>query len=513
VRIFARALDAAELDTDSPELRQEARLWLDFEAVEEKGEFFSLGIGGRSYGVIWPDRVPQPELWQLKKSAQPVEIETVDLGQGLLRVTNHHHFTDLSELDATWRMTADGMTLDERSLEIALPPAESTTIRVPFEREGRPGVEYGLEVRFTLPRDTVWAPRGHEVAWEQFVLPVDSGESLAPLDRFPPLEMDEAGGQVIVRGDGFAYTFDETSGTLSSIKIDEVELLQQGPRANVWRAPLANERDAWGLFRGKLSTHRDGMGNDIANGWRAVGLNRLEHTVESFKASLVNDREVCVEIRAHAAATGLPPNSFSTAFTLAYVYRVLASGDILLHHSFAPRGNQPSWLPKVGLQMVLGEEFDRLAWNGRGPYETYPDRRTGARIGVFQGTVEEQYVPYLVPQDYGNKSDVRWVSLANAQGFGLLAMGQGLLNVSAQHFGTDNLSRAWYPFQLTPQGGITLNLDHRVSGVGGTAVSVLNEYQTLPQPYEYTVRLRPYRAGERPKELSRQSFLGGGPRP
>jgi beta-galactosidase len=250
------------------------------------------------------------------------------------------------------------------------------------------------------------------------------------------------------------------------------------------------------------------MGNDIANGWRAVGLDRLEHTVEGLTAFLVSDREVRVEIRAHSAAPGLPPGSFSTGFALTYVYRVLASGDVLLHHTIVPHGNQPGWLPKVGLQMVLGEEFKRLAWHGRGPYETYPDRRTGARVGVFEGTVEEQYVPYLVPQDYGNKTDVRWVSLENARGAGLLAMGEELLNVSAQHYGTDNLSRAWYPFQLRPQDGVTLNLDHRVSGVGGTAVSVLNEYQTFPRSYEYQVRLRPYRPGEKPRELSRQGCWG-----
>lgn len=156
--------------------------------------------------------------------------------------------------------------------------------------------------------------------------------------------------------------------------------------------------------------------------------------------------------------------------------------------------------------MVLAEGFDRLTWSGRGPFETYPDRRTGARIGVFDGTVAEQYVPYLVPQDYGNKSDVRWVSLANADGVGLFAAGEQLLEVSAQQFATDNVSRAWYPKQLVPQEGVTLNLDHRVSGVGGTAVSVLTAYRVFPQPYTYSVRLRPYRPGETPQVLARQGF-------
>jgi len=507
VRIFARALDESELDSDTPELRQEARLWLDFETVEQKGEFFSLGIGGRSYGVVWPDRVPQPELWQLKKSAQPVGIEAIDIAQGLVHIINRHQFTDLSELDASWQVTENGAAIDEGTLEFALAPGESLLVNIPFAPPApTAGVERWLEVRFTLPEETAWAPAGHEVAWEQFLLPGAPAAPVGPLDDFAPLELDRSGGQTTVRGEDFTYTFDEASGTLSSIKVGDVELLEQGPRANVWRAPLANERDAWGLYRGRLSTQREGMGNDIANGWRAVGLNRLEHTVESFAAWLEDDHQAIVEIEAHAAAPGLPPGSFATGFDLTYVYRVLASGDILLDHTITPQGNQPDWLPKVGLQMVLGEEFDNIVWNGRGPFETYPDRKTGARIGVFEGTVEDQYVPYLVPQDYGNKCDVRWVSLANAQGVGLFASGDQLLNVSAQNFSTDNLSRAWYPFQLVPQHGITLNLDHRMSGVGGTAVSVLPAYRTYPERYEYSVRLRPFRAGETPDSLARLGF-------
>jgi beta-galactosidase len=506
VRIFARALDRSELDVHTPSLRSEALLWLDFESIEEEGEYFSLGIGGRSYGVIWPDRVPQPELWQLKKSAQAVGIEAVDIAAGRVRVINRHAFTDLAEFDASWRVTAEGMVLDEGPLEIALPPAETTTVVVPLPAyPPTPGLERFLELRFTLAGDTDWAPRGHEVAWEQLPLPAAPPPPLTIPGDAAPLELDVTEEHMVVRGAGFAYTFDRPSGTLSSMEIDGVELLRQGPRANVWRAPLANDRDPWGVYRGRLSTHREGMGLGIANGWRAVGLDRLVHTVERMDWSRPDDREVVVEVEARAAPGWLPPGTFSIGYDLTYIYRVLASGDILLEHTIIPVGNQPDRLPKVGLQMVLADELEHLEWSGRGPFETYPDRRTGARIGVFRGTVEEQYVPYLVPQDYGNKSDVRWVSLANADGVGLFAAGEELLEVSAQHFGTDNLSRAWYRPQLTPQDGVTLNLDHRASGVGGTAVSVLTEYRVFPQPYEYSIRLRPYRAGETPRSLARQA--------
>jgi beta-galactosidase len=270
----------------------------------------------------------------------------------------------------------------------------------------------------------------------------------------------------------------------------------------VWRAPLANERDAWGVSRGRLATHREGMGDDVANGWRAIGLDRLEHTVTRFSARRASEGEVVVEVRALATSPVVLASAFASGFELTYAYRVLGTGEIALRHSLVPHGRMPQWLPKVGLQMALAEGMETLTWSGRGPYETYPDRKTGARVGLYEESVEDQDVPYIVPQDHGNKTDVRWAALRRADGVGLFVSGDEGLNVSAQRYTTDNLSRAGYRPQLVPTRTVTLNLDHRVSGVGGTAVSVLTAYQTPPQPYTFTVRLRPFR-GE-PREVSRQ---------
>jgi beta-galactosidase len=90
----------------------------------------------------------------------------------------------------------------------------------------------------------------------------------------------------------------------------------------------------------------------------------------------------------------------------------------------------PQWLPKVGLQLVLAEGMETLTWYGRGPHETYPDRKTGARVGIHEGSVTDQDVPYIVPQDHGNKTDVRWAALRSAQGVGLFVSGDALLNLS-----------------------------------------------------------------------------------
>ena len=130
--------------------------------------------------------------------------------------------------------------------------------------------------------------------------------------------------------------------------------------------------------------------------------------------------------------------------------------------------------------MVLDSSFNRLEWYGRGPFETYPDRKTGAKTGVYAGSAAEQYVPYLIPQENSNKTDVRWMVFRDQQGKGIRISGQEWFNFSALPVQSDNLSRALYPFQLKPFNGITVNLDYALSGVGCTAISVLNQYRTMP---------------------------------
>ena len=156
----------------------------------------------------------------------------------------------------------------------------------------------------------------------------------------------------------------------------------------------------------------------------------------------------------------------------------------------------PAMLPKTGLKISLPAGFDRVEWYGRGPFETYPDRKTGAKTGIWQSTVDEEYVPYLIPQDHGNKTDVRWLSIRNGNGYGIrIEAGKdepaGWLNFSLHRHDTDNLTRAVYPFQLLKSGNLTLNVDYEVTGVGETARRQLAQYRVLPTIKEYTLKFRP----------------------
>jgi beta-galactosidase len=159
-------------------------------------------------------------------------------------------------------------------------------------------------------------------------------------------------------------------------------------------------------------------------------------------------------------------------FACEYLYTIYGSGDVLVDIHVLPSRNLPP-LPRVGVRMTLPGGYESFTWYGRGPHETYADRKTGAPVGVYSGTVDDQCVPYITPQENGNKTDVRWVSLTNESGIGLLAVGHTtdgnspLLEVSAHHFTAGDLVAARHTYELNRCEGIALNLDYRQSGLGG----------------------------------------------
>ena len=415
-----------------------------------------------------PIGASQAELWQLKKSPQPVRVEAVDAGRGRVRITNRHGFTDLSELTTVWQLSEDDKVLGEGVLPLALAPGRSREVVVPIGAHTMPapGSERRLLLSFRLSRDTAWAKKGHEVAWEQIDLPARPAVPAARPAEAPLTVRDDAGA-LVVEGKGFAYRFDRKQGSLVSMLVDGRELLAAGPQPSVWRAPVWNETEAdWGPA-------------PIVEQWRDAGLDRLRHTVSRFDSAREGD-SVRVSVESRAQGEGA-----AAAFVSRVVYTVSPDGVVRVDHTLRPSGPMPAWLPRVGLQLKVARELRQLTWYGRGPFETYPDRKTGGKVGVHSGAVDEQYEPHLVPQDYGNKTDVRWAALTDGER-GLVVAGQELLNVSAQVHDTDALARALYPPQLRVDDAVTLNLDHRVTGVGETPNKTHRKYRVLPGAFEYT---------------------------
>ena len=178
-----------------------------------------------------------------------------------------------------------------------------------------------------------------------------------------------------------------------------------------------------------------------------------------------------------------------------FIYSISSDGVIVIDHTIIPDGDQPQWLPRVGVDFILDPSVSNVEWYGRGPQENYPDRKSGYSTGIYRSTVDEMYEPYLIPQDYGLRTDNRWVRLTDNKGKGIEFSGSRLFNFNAYPYTTENLTRSVYTYQLKKSDGITFNFDYATSGVGCTALSVFPEYRVMPQRYDFRITLKPVTGG------------------
>jgi beta-galactosidase len=443
-------------------------------------------------GLVFPDRSLHPHIWEVKKVYQPVKVEPVDLGRGLIRIENRYDFRDLSHLTCDWSVRADAEVLaDGRLPALRVPSRDSRIVELPLPRiQPEPGVEYFLDVSFRNSGEDGMLPEGHEVAWDQFRLPIDAPRTKAEEQRAAKLLRRRDGRRLVLSGNGFTYIFDLERGAWSSLKIAGVELLAQtGPAPNFWRAPTDND-----------------FGNDMPQRqgvWKQAG---LDPTIERVEHRQNSNRDVIIKV------TSWLPAVESRHFAL---YHVFGNGDIIVSSRLVPEKMNLPNLPRFGMQMVLRREFEHIQWFGRGPHETYWDRKTGARVGLYQGKVMEQYHPYVRPQENGNKTDVRWAALTNDEGVGLLVVGDPLLEVSAFHFLPEDFDpgprkRQRHAVDLERRDLVTLNIDLGQMGVGGDTSWGARphlQYSLPAREYAYRFRMRPFSDRDTPAyKLSRLRF-------
>jgi beta-galactosidase len=487
VGIFSKQISSDFLNNPTEGIKQQADLWLDFEEETPGGEFYSYGIGARTYGSIWPDRRPQPEMWQIKKSAQPVSVVLVSAEKGLIEITNRYLFTNLNELKAEWELQRDGIILQNGNLDLDIEPGQKRVIKVPYViPEAEEGKEYFLNIGFRQKIKTLWAESGFEIAWDQMKMPWFRPLPGTFSEPFTTVKIEETPGKLTIKGKRFIYRFDKKTGFLESMQSGGKELLKKGPDLNVWRAPLANETDEWTFRSSNIKNRTDGYGRMAATEWYSSGIDKMSFLNDNFSWEQPGDTIVLVNSK-NIYTTGNRRGSFINISK----YIIDSNGVIKLENSIIPNGQMPSWIPRIGQQWVLDSTLCNVQWFGRGPQENYPDRKTGYRVGEYGSTVAEMYEPYLIPQDYGLRTDTRWVRITSKDGYGLEFRGNKLFNFSAQSYSTDNLTKALYTYQLHPFNGITFNLDYATSGVGCTAAGVFPEYQVMPVRFDFVTTINP----------------------
>jgi beta-galactosidase/beta-glucuronidase len=450
-------------------------------------------------GLVFPDRTPSPGLIEYKKVIEPVLVEPVDLSRAQVRLTNRYDFLDLTHLSIYWSIQTNSSRAEVRALQSGVLPApniaagQDGVVTLPYSlpKGRRYSSELWLNLRFLLVEDTPWAPAGHEVAWAQFQLPVEvQATAKTKITTMPRLRLEQAESAAVIHGEGFRIGFDRRSARIDVWDFQGIRLVNEGPRLNFWRAPTDNDVHA-------------------AVNWRAAGLDRLQHRIDSLSFQQKGETVIAVEVKSRIA-----PPMFDRAFESTYLYTVYGSGDVTLQLNVVPKGPFPDTIPRIGLEMSLPPEMDRVRWYGRGPGECYIDSREANRVGVYTCVVDDLYVPYVYPQENGNRTEVRWVSLTNPQGTGLLVVGMSqagavgtpaagarehgwaaaLLNFSAHRFTTRDLEQARHTCDLIPREEIVLHLDHRHNGLGSASCGPgpLPRYLLHPKECSFAVRFRPF---------------------
>ncbi|WP_211212044.1 glycoside hydrolase family 2 TIM barrel-domain containing protein [Flexithrix dorotheae] len=436
-------------------------------------------------GVVNPDRTAKPATWECKKIFQPVHIEATNLLEGKVRVFNRHHFAALNQYDYSWTLTENGMTIQEGSLEIPeIPAGGAASISVPVEKPGslKPGAEYFLIIRSKLKEDSPWAEKGHEVAWDQFKMPWNvPAASIISTERMAKVSIVENAGDFTISGKGFSTKISKQSGLLESVVFENKEILKAPLSPNFWRPLTDND------FRGaKVQIHQAV--------WENAGKNSEVRSIQAFQ---VNDKAVKV-------AVDIWLSDISSQVQLGYT--VFGSGDIAVDYQFIPGEGLPE-IPRIGMQMQIGEEYDQLSWFGKGPHENYSDRQQGAETGVFNASVKNDFFHYIRPQESNNKTAVRWASLTDSNGYGLFISGTPVLSFSAWPYTQEELSKAEHTYDLPKQSNITLNLDHLQTGVGGDdswtqQAKPHPQYRIYPKTYAYSIRIKPFKNPDEVKNLT-----------
>jgi len=424
-------------------------------------------------GLLQSDRTPNPQLFELRKVYAPVQFDGFDPASGRVTVRNRHDFRDLSGFDFDWELAENGVVVAQGALPPqSVGPRAAGTMVLPVATYARKAdAEYFVTVRVRAKAGAVPAVAGGAtVGFEQFAL-----------GAAPVVAVAAAAGKVDMRQSG---------GTIT---------LAAGP------ASLEIDR-ATGLVRRYVAGGRELASGGAPHFWRAVTDNDLGiGTAEQLKVwKTMSDTRRVTAIRAAKTDAGA---SVTVDYalgdgdaTFTSVYTMAGDGTVDVSGALTPVKTKLPPPFRVGLAFAMPTDVTTVEWYGRGPHESYVDRKTSAPIGLWRGAIAEQSHDYIRPQETGNKVDVRWMELSGA-GRGLRVQGATPLMINALAFPYADLDRhepgTWKSTDVVPHGQVTLLIDSAQWGVGGDTQwsefgKPLPQYRVPLAPTRVAFRLAPF---------------------
>lgn len=428
-------------------------------------------------GLLMPDRTPTPGLLEYKKIIEPVKVEEVDLGKGQVKIKNIYDFISLDHLNLHWDISGDGKKLQSGILNMpSIEPGKSKVLTIPidFNKKYKLKTDLWLNIQFVLAKDTDWANKGHVIAWEQFKLQDNySKEIFATKKHISSLNVKEDYKFINIEGYNFNFVFNKIKGQICSWNYEGVDLLGEGPKLNLWRAPIDND-----MY--------------VVKHWKEKGIHQIQHRIDNVETK-IDETQVNINVKTLVS----PPNG-DWAIECEYIYKISGSGHVELSIKGNPKGKLPESFPKIGLQMKLPYEMSRVKWYGRGPGESYIDSKEANPFGIYNSTVDELYTPYVYPQDNGNRTDVKWVSFTDERGMGFVTIAEDNLNFSAHYYTTEDIEKAKHRTDLKKRDLITLNIDYKHHGLGSNSCGPvpLPQHSLKPRDFTFNISWKPCCEGE-----------------
>ncbi|MEG1585388.1 MAG: DUF4981 domain-containing protein, partial [Bacteroidales bacterium] len=407
------------------------------------------------------------------KVYQYIHFEPEAFTPDQIRITNRYDFKDLSDFVLRWVVEADGTEYAGGSMEMPqIKPGESQAVAMPLNLPREDSREFFLRLEAVYKNPTPFAEKDDIMAIAQWELPVSKKTAAVSPAGTNSLQVSESPAETSITGTDFVISFSKNNGQITSLQYNKAEMIERGLIPNFWR-PLTD--------------------NDVANGTseRCGIWKKTSPTLTGFNINKENERQITVQTTYQLA---------SGAGYAEYLYTILPDGIIKVDFSYRNDGKTLPEMPRFGMNMIIPADYQQMNWFGRGPHENYADRKTSALVGRYEHTVTEQYHPYVRAQETGNKCDVRWFTLSDKNGKGILIRGSQPLSVSAWNFDQETID--YVPFaierrhggSIRPKDFVWVNIDLLQMGVGGDntwGAQVHPEYTITPLDRSYSFTIEP----------------------
>ena len=379
-------------------------------------------------GLISPDRVPNPHMYEVGYFYQNIWTSPIDIKKGEISIFNEYFFRDLSAYYLEWQLLKGGKVMRSGRVEdLNVAPQQTVQIKLPIGKTCQ-CTEWLLNVAYKLKNTEGLLNAGHTVAKQQLVVnpykhpSMDlKNQSKSNLDIVEPILVENDMRYLIVNGEHFRIEFDKMNGYLSKYQVNGLDMMKEGShlKPNFWRAPTDND------FGARLN-------------WKYAVWKNPQIKLVSLQQRIA-DQQAIIE-----AAYELPEVSAKLNLT----YLINNEGAIKVTQKMTTdKDAKVANMFRFGMQMQMPRSFDQVEYYGRGPVENYIDRKSNADLGIYRQSVAEQFYPYIRPQENGTKSDLRWWKTLNAGSRGIQVVAAQPFSASALHYTIESLDEGLFKQQ------------------------------------------------------------------